>query len=56
MEIKAKTLRKVDDPTASQRKQDHIDLALSSQVQAMDERFFYVESVSGWTPSRTLLW
>lgn len=46
MEIKAKTLHKVDDPTASQRKQDHIDLALSSQVQAMDDRFFYEPMLS----------
>lgn len=36
------TLDKIDkDPTAADRKQDHIELALQSQVVALDQRFYY---------------
>lgn len=40
---------KDDDPTASSRKRDHIDLAFNSQVGAtsLDERFFYEPLLSG---------
>ena len=35
------------DPTAEQRKKDHIDLALSAQVIKADQRFYYEPMLSG---------
>jgi isopentenyl-diphosphate delta-isomerase len=36
-----------EDPTAEQRKKDHIDLALQSVVQQADERFYYEPMLAG---------
>lgn len=35
------------DPTAEQRKKDHIDLAMASQVTQVDDRFYYEPLLSG---------
>ncbi|MCB0662835.1 MAG: isopentenyl-diphosphate delta-isomerase, partial [Saprospiraceae bacterium] len=47
MNSKENIQNRKEDPTAAQRKKDHIELAFQSQVSAIDERFYYEPLLSG---------
>ncbi len=44
-----------EDPTAEQRKEDHIELALSSQVREADQRFYYEPILASHTCGQSKL-